>query len=43
MSYFGLTFYILIWPAIATGVLITLSYGFWKDIRAAKKSGEDIV
>lgn len=43
MSHFGLTFYVLIWPAIATGVLITLSYGFWKDIRNAKKSGKDIV
>jgi len=38
-----LTFYVLIWPAIAAIVLAVLSRGVWKDIRQARRNGEHLV
>lgn len=38
-----LSFYILIWPALAMGVLVLLFVALFRDIRAAKKKGKDLV
>lgn len=38
-----LTFYVLIWPAIAAIVLAVLSRGVWKDISRARRNGEHLV
>jgi len=38
-----LTFYILIWPALAAMVLAALSWGVWKDVRNARREGEQLV
>ena len=43
MSTFGLTVYVLIWPVLATLVLITLCTALVFDIRKAKKDGETLV
>jgi len=38
-----LSFYILIWPALAMGVLVLLCIALARDIRAARKKGKDLV
>ncbi|WP_231692773.1 putative transporter small subunit [Thiopseudomonas alkaliphila] len=43
MSTVGLTIYVLMWPVLATGVLIVLCAGLIKDIRKAKKKGKSLV
>jgi len=43
MSTFWLTFYVLIWPVIASGVFLTLCVALVFDIKAAKKSGKSLV
>lgn len=43
MSPLLLTVYLLIWPAIATGVFVTLVVALIRDVRAAKKSGKSLV
>lgn len=43
MSTFWLTVYVLVWPVLATLVLITLCTALVFDIRKAKKDGETLV
>lgn len=43
MSSFGLTLYVLIWPAIAAVVLVVLSVSLVKDLRAARRQGKKMV
>jgi hypothetical protein len=43
MSSFALTLYILIWPVIAAGVMITLCVSVYRDIRKARRDGTDLV
>lgn len=38
-----LTFYILIWPALALGVLILIVTAFIRELRAAKREGRQVV
>jgi hypothetical protein len=38
-----LTAYILVWPVLVAGVLVTLIRGFLKDFRDAKKAGETLI
>ena len=43
MSSYALTFYVLIWPVIAAGVMIVLSVSVYRDMRKAKREGTDMV
>ncbi|MGZ7459050.1 putative transporter small subunit [Pseudomonas sp. Ma2-10] len=43
MSSFALTLYVLIWPAIAALVMITLCVSVYRDLRKAKRDGTDLV
>ncbi|MCS3526666.1 putative transporter small subunit [Acinetobacter johnsonii] len=43
MSTSLLTLYVLFWPFIASLVLFVLCYGLYKDIQAAKASGNELV
>ena len=43
MSTSLLTFYVLIWPFIASLVLFVLCYGLYKDIQEAKTTGNELV
>lgn len=43
MSSLGLTIYVLVWPVIATGVLIVVSVSLFKDMRAAKREGRKLL
>jgi len=43
MSTFWLTAYVLVWPAIASGVFLTLCIALVIDLKAAKKSGKSLV
>jgi len=38
-----LTAYVLMWPIIVAGVLAYLMRGFIKDVREARRAGEDII
>ena len=38
-----LTFYILIWPALALGVLVLIVTTFIKELREAKRDGKSVV
>ena len=38
-----LAFYILVWPAMAMGVLVLLCVALARDIRAARRKGTDRV
>lgn len=38
-----LTFYILIWPVISAGVLALLVVALIRDIRAARRGGQEMV
>jgi len=38
-----LSFYILVWPALAMGVLVLLCVALARDIRAARKKGTSLV
>lgn len=38
-----LTFYVLIWPVLSALVLAMLARGVWKDMKAAKREGEQLV
>lgn len=40
---FLLTFYILIWPVISTGVLAVLVVSLVRDIRRARREGKSMV
>ncbi|MFI8336975.1 hypothetical protein SAMN04490203_3098 [Pseudomonas taetrolens] len=43
MSSFALTLYVLIWPAIAAAVMITLCVSLYRDMRKAKRDGTDLL
>lgn len=43
MSIPALTVYILIWPAIVAVILAVICFAFYKEWRAAKEEGEDII
>ncbi|WP_233190968.1 MULTISPECIES: putative transporter small subunit [unclassified Brachybacterium] len=38
-----LTVYVLSWPVIVLGILITIVRGFLKDMRTARKEGRTII
>jgi len=40
---FLLTFYILIWPVISAGVLALLVVALIRDIRAARRGGQEMI
>lgn len=43
MDNWGLTLYVLIWPAIVAVVLFVLSKAFLSEWRQARRDGEDII
>lgn len=43
MSVAALTFYVLIWPAIVAVVLAVICVGFYREVRAARRKGEDVI
>lgn len=43
MSTALLTVYALVWPVVVAVVLGVISWGFFKDWRAARRDGEDMV
>ncbi|MBM7502267.1 hypothetical protein JOD52_003107 [Brachybacterium muris] len=38
-----LTAYVLMWPVIVLGILVTIARGFIRDMREAKKEGRPII
>lgn len=38
-----LTFYILMWPALALGVLVVIVTAFFRELRTAKRDGRQVV
>lgn len=38
-----LTFYILIWPVISAGVLALLVVALIRDVRAARRGGQEMI
>ena len=38
-----LTLYVLFWPMVATGILITLCLAVYRDTQEAKANGADLV
>ena len=38
-----LTTYVLMWPVIVLGILVTIASGFIRDIRTAKKEGRPTI
>lgn len=38
-----LTAYVLMWPVIVLGILVTIARGFLRDMREAKKEGRSII
>lgn len=38
-----LTFYILVWPVISMGVLGVLVVALFRDLRAARRDGQDMI
>lgn len=38
-----LTTYVLMWPVLVLGILITIARGFAKDAREARKEGRMII
>jgi hypothetical protein len=38
-----LTAYVLVWPVLVLGILITIARGFAKDAREARKEGRPII
>jgi len=38
-----LTIYVLMWPVFAAAVLALLSWGVLRDMRSAKRNGEQLV
>lgn len=43
MSVFALTTYMLIWPVISAAILVLLVVSLVRDMRAARKSGKDMI
>lgn len=40
---FLLTFYILVWPVISAGVLAVLIVALVRDLRAARRGGQNMI
>lgn len=40
---FLLTFYILIWPVLSAGVLAVLVVALVRDLRAARRGGQEMI
>ncbi|WP_226832197.1 putative transporter small subunit [Brachybacterium sp. FME24] len=38
-----LTVYLLTWPVLVLGILITIARGFLKDVKEARKEGRPII
>lgn len=38
-----MTVYVLIWPALVLLMMVIMGVGLYRDIRAAKRSGDDLV
>ncbi|MEO2098844.1 putative transporter small subunit [Brachybacterium paraconglomeratum] len=38
-----LTAYVLMWPVLVLGILVTIVRGFAKDVREARKEGRPII
>ena len=38
-----LTIYVLIWPVLTAMVLASLCWNVWRDLRRAKRTGEEMV
>lgn len=38
-----LTFYILLWPVLALGVLVLIVTAFLRELRAARREGRPVV
>lgn len=38
-----LTAYILIWPVLSAGILVLLTVGLVRDLRRARKTGEEMI
>lgn len=43
MSIGALTIYILVWPVISSGILLLLLVSLFRDLRAAKREGRDML
>ena len=43
MSSYALTLYVMIWPVIAAGVMITLCVSVYRDMRKARRDCTDLV
>lgn len=43
MSSYALTLYVMIWPVMAAGVMITLCVSVYRDMRKARRDGTDLV
>ena len=43
MSSYAVTLYVMIWPVIAAGVMITLCVSVYRDMRKARRDGTDLV
>lgn len=38
-----LTLYILVWPVLSALVMVALTAGVWKDVREARRNGDQLV
>ena len=43
MDHLALTAYVLVWPALASGVLLVLCVAVARDMRRASRNGESLV
>lgn len=43
MNFAALTAYILVWPAMSAGILILLLVALFRDLRAAKREGREML
>jgi hypothetical protein len=43
MNIFALTAYMLVWPIISAGILVLLVVSLIRDIRNARKNGEEMI
>ncbi len=43
MSITALTIYILMWPAIVAIILAVIGTGFVREMRSARRKGEDLI
>jgi len=43
MNVYGLAAYILIWPLVSGAILLLLCVALVRDLRAARRSGTDLV